>query len=49
MLAPYVCVCVFIYVYVYIYIYILTAMCVYERVLQIAFNITYSQVAASES
>ena len=47
MLAPYVCVCVFIYVYVYIYI--LTAMCVYERVLQIAFNITYSQVAASES
>ena len=47
MLAPYVCVCVFIYVYVYIYI--LPAMCVYERVLQIAFNITYSQVAASES
>ena len=47
MLAPYVC--VFIYVYVYVYIYILTAMCVYERVLQIAFNITYSQVTASES
>ena len=47
MLAPYVCVCL--YMYMYMYIYILTAMCVYERVLQIAFNITYSQVAASES
>ena len=41
--------CVCLYMYMYMYIYILTAMCVYERVLQIAFNITYSQVAASES